>query len=307
MHLKKLILPVLVGALYVASAQAHTPQEIRDALVSDLEGNFDREWLEDIFNHQDSCEGHGVQAEKLEGGWSELRSRVLSDESVARGVKFFQENREDLIRLSKEHGGGDFMVFITIAILRIETDFGENMVGEPVISGLVDRYHQVWNRGGERARKAVAETEILPFLSMAKDNVWNICAVLGSRAQAFGYPHFTPASLKWAVDGDGDGKIDIVRSIPDAAASIMHLLILNGWGNSHNSKVSAVFWYNPIRKYRSRREMHGRNPYVQIVFQYAEEVHRNSSPRAPQRALFLLRIRIKSTLKNSVPEEMLCM
>jgi lytic murein transglycosylase len=52
----------------------------------------------------------------------------------------------------------------------------------------------------------------------------------GSWAGATGYPQFLPSMyMRLAVDGDGDGRIDIWRSEPDALASIGNYLLNAGW------------------------------------------------------------------------------
>ena len=50
-----------------------------------------------------------------------------------------------------------------------------------------------------------------------------------SRADALGQPQFMPSSfLKYAVDGDGDGRADIRRSEADTIASIGNYLARHG-------------------------------------------------------------------------------
>ena len=45
-----------------------------------------------------------------------------------------------------------------------------------------------------------------------------------------GQAQFMPSSyLKWAVDGDGDGRRDIWTSLPDVFASIANYLKEHGW------------------------------------------------------------------------------
>mgnify|MGYP002654376533 CR=1 FL=1 len=52
----------------------------------------------------------------------------------------------------------------------------------------------------------------------------------GSWAGAFGHPQFLPSSyLGFAADGDGDGRADLVSSVPDALASIANYLKMKGW------------------------------------------------------------------------------
>jgi membrane-bound lytic murein transglycosylase B len=54
--------------------------------------------------------------------------------------------------------------------------------------------------------------------------------VQGSFAGAMGLPQFMPSSLNtWAVDFDGDGRIDLAGSAADAIGSVAHYLNYFGW------------------------------------------------------------------------------
>ena len=55
-------------------------------------------------------------------------------------------------------------------------------------------------------------------------------SLLGSFAGAVGMPQFMPGSIRrFAIDFDGDGKIDLRNSVPDAIGSVASFLSLHGW------------------------------------------------------------------------------
>ena len=57
-------------------------------------------------------------------------------------------------------------------------------------------------------------------------------ALKGSWAGAFGHTQFMPSTFqRLAVDGDGDGRRDVVSSVPDALASTANFLKKAGWVN----------------------------------------------------------------------------
>lgn len=64
--------------------------------------------------------------------------------------------------------------------------------------------------------------------------------VKGSWAGALGFPQFMPASLRWAEDGNGDGKIDLF-DMDDAIASVGRYLASAGFKKSPRD---AVYDYN---------------------------------------------------------------
>jgi membrane-bound lytic murein transglycosylase B len=71
--------------------------------------------------------------------------------------------------------------------------------------------------------------------------------VKGSWAGALGYPQFMPASLRWAEDGDGDGKIDLY-TFDDSIASVANYLGEFGFAKD---RQKAVWGYNHEAAYVS--------------------------------------------------------
>jgi membrane-bound lytic murein transglycosylase B len=87
----------------------------------------------------------------------------------------------------------------------------------------------------ERARK-----NLLALVRQCKARGIDPLTVKGSWAGALGFPQFMPFSLRWAEDGDGDGKIDLY-TFDDSIASIANYLEQHGWARSAER---AVWDYN---------------------------------------------------------------
>jgi membrane-bound lytic murein transglycosylase B len=71
-------------------------------------------------------------------------------------------------------------------------------------------------------------------------------ALRGSRSGAFGYSQFLPTSyLRFGVDGNGDGKVDLYR-IEDAAASAANYLASHGWQAelTRSARRQVIWHYN---------------------------------------------------------------
>jgi membrane-bound lytic murein transglycosylase B len=54
--------------------------------------------------------------------------------------------------------------------------------------------------------------------------------MLGAYAGEIGQTQFLPSSyVKYGIDYDGNGRVDLRRSVPDVLASTANLLKTNGW------------------------------------------------------------------------------
>lgn len=86
-----------------------------------------------------------------------------------------------------------------------------------------------------RARK-----NLLALVRQCKTRGIDALSVKGSWAGALGFPQFMPASLRWAEDGNADGKIDLF-DMDDAIASVGRYLSSAGFARSARE---AVYDYN---------------------------------------------------------------
>ncbi len=87
----------------------------------------------------------------------------------------------------------------------------------------------------DRGRK-----NLVALLRQCKARGIDALEVKGSWAGALGFPQFMPASLQWADDGDGDGKIDLF-TFDDAIFSIGRYLSEHGF---KKDRRKAVWDYN---------------------------------------------------------------
>jgi lytic murein transglycosylase len=74
--------------------------------------------------------------------------------------------------------------------------------------------------------------ELMATLKIVQDGDINPANLRGSWAGAFGHTQFMPSTFqRLAVDGDGDGRRDIMNSVPDAVHSTANFLKKAGWVN----------------------------------------------------------------------------
>lgn len=146
---------------------------------------------------------------------------VLVDaERVADGRAAAAKWREVLDRIERESG---VAAPIVVGVWGVESNFGQNLGGRPLVRSLATLScfgrRQNYFRG-----ELAAALRILQDGHVAPDQL------TGSWAGAFGQTQFMPSTfLRSAVDFDGDGRRDIVGSVPDALASTARFLQNAGW------------------------------------------------------------------------------
>ena len=112
---------------------------------------------------------------------------------------------------------------IVLAIWARESAYGNAKIPHDAIRVLATRAYL------DRRREFYTE-ELVAALRILQRGDIDRAAMKSSWAGAMGQPQFMPTSyLKYAADGDGDGRSDIWRSVPDTLASIANYLKEYGW------------------------------------------------------------------------------
>jgi membrane-bound lytic murein transglycosylase B len=112
---------------------------------------------------------------------------------------------------------------ILVAIWGMETDYGSDSGGFNMFSALATLAYD-----GPRAD--YARPEFFAALRLYQEQHYPLSEMVASWAGAFGQTQFTPTTFfKYAADGDGDGRIDLWTSAPDALASSARLLADQNW------------------------------------------------------------------------------
>ena len=112
---------------------------------------------------------------------------------------------------------------ILVAVWGMETDYGSETGGFNLFAALATLAYD-----GPRAD--YARPEFFAALRLYQEQHYPLSEMVASWAGAFGQTQFTPTTFfKYATDGDGDGRIDLWQSAPDALASAAKLLSSQGW------------------------------------------------------------------------------
>jgi membrane-bound lytic murein transglycosylase B len=160
--------------------------------------------------------------------WALYRSRFIDAVRIQAGVKFWQANREWLDRAEREYGVPPEIV---VGIIGVESIYGQQMGTFRVLDALATLsldFPQAHPRAAERT--AFFRGELEEFLALQQKAGTDPTRPLGSYAGAMGMPQFMPSSwARWAVDFDGDGRIDLWRSPADVIGSVASYFKGYGW------------------------------------------------------------------------------
>jgi lytic murein transglycosylase len=113
---------------------------------------------------------------------------------------------------------------ILVAIWGLESDFGKGDMGKlPVFRVLATMAHDC-------RRTELFQGELLAALKIVQRGDLRLNDMIGAYAGELGQTQFLPSSyIKYGVDFDGNGHIDLRHSIPDVLASTANLLRVNGF------------------------------------------------------------------------------
>lgn len=126
-----------------------------------------------------------------------------------------------LRRAEKRYGVNRYVI---AAVWGVETDYGRT-TGK---SFLPHALATLTCRGGRRAK--FWRRELIAALKIVSDGDLPLSKLYGSWAGAFGQTQFMPSTYRrLAVDFDGDGRKDLVSSVPDALGSTANYLRRSGW------------------------------------------------------------------------------
>lgn len=145
---------------------------------------------------------------------------LVDDQRIADGRAKLEEWSTVLAEAEKKFGVDRHVI---VAIWGVESDYGRIRGGRPLVRSLAT----VSCFGG---RQRFFRGELIATLRIVQDGDVPAESLVGSWAGAFGQTQFMPSTFqKVAVDFDGDGRRDIVGSVPDALGSAANYLKRAGW------------------------------------------------------------------------------
>ena len=260
---------VLLAGLSIAcgtsmASQTNSPFEpVARLLVRD---GFEKKEIERIF--YDRRVEPALDSVALFFVHSEARldyDQFTTDDSVAKARAYIDTYRDDLERAEKEYGVDKNVI---AAILLVETRLGKYTGKSPILNTLATmaslsdpirretlfehissnprRLHRDKFEKKADRKSRWAYDQLKAFVKYTQQENIDPFTIQGSYAGAFGIAQFMPTSIMaYAVDGDGDGRIDLFTHA-DSIASAANYLKQFGWepGISRKKAEKAVHAYN---------------------------------------------------------------
>ncbi|KNH10254.1 Membrane-bound lytic murein transglycosylase B precursor [Candidatus Burkholderia brachyanthoides] len=204
-----------------------------DAFINDMVAryDFDPEALHTLFNNI----SYSATAVKLvlpsptpsAKNWKAYQARFIEPARINAGVKFWRANQATLQRASEQFGVPPEII---VGIIGVETIYGRYMGNFRALDALTTLTFDYPNTPNRTERMATFRKNLEDLLVWTCNSQIDPASVLGSYTGAIGIPQFLPSSIvQYAVDFDGNGRIDLRNSQADAIGSVANYLKQNGW------------------------------------------------------------------------------
>ena len=164
--------------------------------------------------------------------------RSLDAQLVTNGNAYLRMHRDAFLRAQEEYG---VPARVIAGILGIETRYGRIMGSFPTVDTLA-------SLGFANERRAeFFRKELAALFVLGRESGLKINDLKGSFAGAMGIPQFMPSSWRnYAVDFDGNKRIDLINSPSDAIGSVGHFLARHGWRRDLPSHLPTAMSSNPL-------------------------------------------------------------
>jgi len=140
---------------------------------------------------------------------------------IKRAKQLMQRHAALLARIEHQFG---VPATLLMAIWTLESDNGTGDMGKlPVVRTVATLAHDC-------RRSELFQGELIAALQIIQRGDLSLHDLIGAYAGEIGQTQFLPSSyIKYGVDYDGNGHIDLRHSVPDVLASTANLLKTNGW------------------------------------------------------------------------------
>lgn len=163
---------------------------------------------------------------RVRRSWVTYRNRFVEPVRIKAGAQFWREHRAALDSATQQYGVSQAII---VAIIGVETIYGRSTGSFRTLDALATLAFR--NPDTARPeRSQMFRDQLADLIQLDNRHELNALTATGSFAGALGLPQFMPGSLlRYAVDGNNDGKIDLSGSVDDAIMSVANFLRQHGW------------------------------------------------------------------------------
>lgn len=163
---------------------------------------------------------------QIKRSWSTYKNRFIEPIRIKAGLDFWNQHADVIQSTAQQYG---IPPEILVSIIGVETIYGRYTGDFRVLDALLTLGFSYPDNSrperGQLFRDQLADLIVLDYQGKI-----DASTITGSFAGAIGLPQFMPGSLmRYAVDADKDGKIDLFNSLPDILASVANFLLEHGW------------------------------------------------------------------------------
>ena len=170
-------------------------------------------WDQDTISHD---RGQKVFKQSFE----EFSGRMVNDFRIKKGGKLIKQYGDVFNRIDEQYG---VPAPVIVALWGLETDFGAFL-------GKFETIRSLATLAYDCRRSAHFHEELIDVLRIVDRGDMAPEEMRGAWAGEIGQTQFMPSSyVKYAIDFDGDGRADLVGSVPDVLASTAKFLADSGW------------------------------------------------------------------------------
>ncbi len=232
----RLVIALCLVLPLTLTAQPYVERDDVQSFMDRLEDRhgLDRDWLEEVLSgverRQSVIDAISDPAEALP--WYRYHPIFLTEERIEKGLEFWEEHEAIIRRASREFGVDPEII---VAIIGVETYYGERQGSDPVLDSLVTLAFDY------EPRADFFRSELEHFFLLAEEEDLDIHELKGSYAGAMGLGQFISSSYRsYAVDFSGSGQRNLFEDPEDGIGSVANYLAEHGWRKGDLVAVPAV-------------------------------------------------------------------
>jgi lytic murein transglycosylase len=201
--------------------------------------------------------------------FEQFSGRMISRDRLTKGTKQMAQHAATLNRIEQKYGVPGAVI---VAIWGLETDYGVNL-------GKLSVVRSVATLAYDCRRTEKFQAELTDALRIVDRGDMAAADMKGDSAGEIGQTQFLPSSyVKYAVDFEGRGHADLIRSAPDVLASTANYLKNHGWQRGQG-------WGPGEPNFDAIKEWNKADVYARTIALFAEKLNSGHSIKGAENAV----------------------